>query len=92
MRVVEDDEAKIRFFKMLEAVKQGETVAIVPHGKLVGYPFPVPHPLVSKETEWGVLQPEDTSGDESYDDLPEHLAQVSDSLGDLLDWRRYGRR
>jgi antitoxin (DNA-binding transcriptional repressor) of toxin-antitoxin stability system len=92
MRVVEDYDAKILFFEMLEAVKQGETVAIVHHGKLVGYLCPAPHPPVAQETEWSVLQPDDTSGDESCEDLPEHLAQVSDSLRDLLDWRRYGRR
>ena len=92
MREVEDYDAKFILFELLEAAKQGETVVITHHGKPVAHLCPAPLTDPTLESHWNLAEADKTAGDESSSGLSEPWETVSDSLRDILDWRRYGRR
>lgn len=51
MREVEDCDAKLTLFELLEATKQGETVVIMHHGQPVAHLCPAPIPSPSLESQ-----------------------------------------
>ena len=91
MREVEDYDAKFILFELLEAAKQGETVAITHHGKPVAHLCPAPLTPPTSESNWNLAESDAASGDENTGGLPEPGDTVSESLRDIMDWRRYGR-
>ena len=92
MREVEDYDAKFILFELLEAARQGETVVITHHGQPVAHLCPVPLPDPTLESPRNLLEENEKAYAESDDRSPEPWETVSDSLRDILDWRRYGRR
>ena len=92
MREVEDYDAKLILFELLEAAKQGETVVIMHHGQPVAHLCPAPIPSLSLESQRNSSGEKEKASDESEDRSSEPWETVSDSLRDILDWRRYGRR
>ena len=92
MREVEDYDAKFILFELLEAAKQGETVVITHHGKPVAHLCPAPFTAPTLESQRNLSEVDEKAGDESNGGLPQPGETTSDSLRDLMDWRRYGRR
>ena len=92
MREVEDYDAKFILFELLEAARQGETVVITHHGQPVAHLCPAPLPDPTLESPRNLLEENEKAYEESDDRSPEPWETVSDSLRDILDWRRYGRR
>ena len=92
MREVEDYDAKLILFELLEAAKQGETVVIMHGGQPVAHLCPAPLPTATLESPRNPSEENKKASDEKYGGSPEPWETVSDSLRDILDWRRYGRR
>ena len=92
MREVEDYDAKLTLFELLEAAKQGETVVITHGGQPVAHLCPAPIPSLSLGSQRGSSGEKEKASGKSEDRSPEPWETVSDSLRDILDWRRYGRR
>ncbi len=92
MREVEDYDAKLILLELLEAAKQGETVVIMHHGQPVAHLCPAPLPASTLESPRNPSEENEKASDEKDSGSPEPRETVSDSLRDILDWRRYGRR
>ncbi|MDE2786461.1 MAG: hypothetical protein OXL37_07330 [Chloroflexota bacterium] len=92
MREVEDYDAKLTLFELLEAAKQGETVVITHGGQPVAHLCPAPIPSPSLKSQRSSSGEKEKASGESDGKSPEPWETVSDSLRDILDWRRYGRR
>ena len=92
MREVEDYDAKFILFELLEAAREGETVVITHHGQPVAHLCPAPLPAATLGSPRNLLEENEKASDESDSGPPEPWETVSDSLRDILDWRRYGRR
>ncbi len=70
MRVVEDYDAKLILFELLEAAKQGETVVITHHGKPVAHLCPAPLPALTLESPQNFSDESETASAESEGDSP----------------------
>ncbi len=92
MREVEDYDAKLTLFELLEAAKQGETVVITHGGQPVAHLCPAPIGSLSREPRLGPPGEREKAANADETKMPEGWEPMSDSLRDLLDWRRYGRR
>ncbi len=92
MREVEDYDAKLILFELLEAAKQGETVVITHGGQPVAHLCPAPLTAATLESPRNPSEQNEKASDEKDSRSPEPWETVSDSLRDILDWRRYGRR
>ena len=92
MREVEDYDAKLTLFELLEAAKQGETVVIMHGGQPVAHLCPAPIGSPSLEPQLDLSGEREKAENTDETGTREERESMSDSLRDLLDWRRYGRR